>query len=184
MKSLPQVNRASYCADVRKSSLKKTSSKSLKTASRPNLSLKLDGFVPYRLSIASNVVSDLIATSYRSLFGLNINEWRLITVLAEMAAATPLDLGEATQLDKVSVSRAASELIERGLIRRKAHPEDKRSHLLSLSKEGSILYAQVAPKALSLEKEILAEFTSKEVSQLVSMLRRLEKAASNQFTKQ
>ena len=161
-----------YLPDVKKTHAKPT----VKPAAQPTL--KLDRFVPYRLSIASNIVSDFIATSYRTLFGLSINEWRLITILAESGAATQLDLGEATQMDKVSVSRAASELVSRGLIRRQAHPEDKRSHLLQLSKEGSILYSQVAPQALSLEKEILADFTTQEVSQLVSMLRRLESAAS------
>ena len=40
-------------------------------------------FLPYRLSIASNVVSDAIATTYHALFGLRIPEWRLVAVIAE-----------------------------------------------------------------------------------------------------
>lgn len=49
-------------------------------AERP---LVLDEFIPYRLSVTSNLVSDTIARTYRSLFGLSIPEWRLIAVVAE-----------------------------------------------------------------------------------------------------
>jgi DNA-binding MarR family transcriptional regulator len=139
--------------------------------------LRLNGFVPYRLSIASNTVSDTIAGAYRSLFGLTIPEWRLVTVLAEHEGITQLDLGEATRMDKVTVSRAAVGLADRGLVKRTPNPNDKRSHLLSLTKDGWSLYGQVAPKALALEDAVLAGFDKAEVAQLMSMLERLEEAA-------
>ena len=34
--------------------------------------LKLDDFLPYRLSVVSNAVSDAIASTYQALFGLRI----------------------------------------------------------------------------------------------------------------
>jgi DNA-binding MarR family transcriptional regulator len=139
--------------------------------------LRLDSFVPYRLSIASNTVSDMIAGAYRALFGLNIPEWRLVTVLAEHDGITQQDLGEATRMDKVTVSRAAMSLVKRGLARRAPNHGDKRSHLLSLTKEGRALYAQVAPKALALEDAVLAGFDRDEIALLVAMLERLEAAA-------
>ncbi len=139
--------------------------------------LRLGSFVPYRLSIASNTVSDMIAGAYRALFGLNIPEWRLVTVLAEHDGMTQQDLGELTRMDKVTVSRAATGLVERGLVTRAPHTSDKRSHLLSLTKDGWSLYGQVAPKALALEDAVLAGFDKAEVAQLMSMLERLEEAA-------
>lgn len=139
--------------------------------------LRLDGFVPYRLSITSNAVSELIASAYRSLFGLNIPEWRLITVLAERGSASQLQLGAATRMDKVTVSRAAIGLFERGLVRRSPNADDKRSHLLSLTTDGRALYDQVAPKALALEDTVLAGFSREEVDLLLGMLQRLEAAA-------
>ena len=139
--------------------------------------LRLHSFVPYRLSIASNTVSDVIAGAYRSLFGLTIPEWRLVTVLAEHDGITQLDLGEATRMDKVTVSRAAIGLVDRGLVKRTPNHGDKRSHLLSLTEDGWSLYGQVAPKALALEDAVLAGFDKTEVAQLMSMLERLEDAA-------
>ena len=139
--------------------------------------LRLDSFVPYRLSIVSNTVSDVIASAYRSLFGLSIPEWRLVTILAEHDGLSQIDLGAATRMDKVTVSRAAAGLVQRSLVGRSPNLEDKRSHLLSLTKAGWDLYEQVAPKALALEDTILSGFDKTEIASLVAMLERLQAAA-------
>lgn len=139
--------------------------------------LKLDAFLPYRLSIASNRVSSAVATAYQALFALKIPEWRLIAVIAEGQAMTQQALGAATQMDKVTVSRAAIALVDRGLVVRSANPDDQRSHLLSLSAEGQALYDSVVPKALALEAEIFGAFSPDEVAQFTAMLARIEAAA-------
>src|SRR6201999_4585598 len=95
--------------------------------------LKLDQFLPYKLSIASNAVSDAIATAYRTLFGLRIPEWRLVAVLAEHGGMSQQALCGRTRMDKVTVSRAAIALVERELVARGANPDDQRSHLLTLT---------------------------------------------------
>ena len=140
--------------------------------------LKLGAFVPYRLSIASNMVSDVIATAYRTLFGLSVAEWRLVTVIAERRQATQAELAIATRMDKLMVSRAAIALVGRGLVERAGNPDDRRSNILTLSGRGRDLYAQVAPKALALEKQLLAGFSDAERGLLVAMLARLEEAAA------
>lgn len=139
--------------------------------------LVLDRFLPYRLSITSNLVSDRIARIYEALFGLTIPEWRLVAVIAEADAITQADIGEQTRMDKVMVSRAAIALVERGLLIRAPNPTDKRSHHLSLTEAGRDLYASVAPKALELENKIFSRFTREELDQFVAMLRRIDVAA-------
>ena len=136
--------------------------------------LILDDFLPYRLSFTSNLVSNAIAGTYEALFGLTIPEWRIIAVVAELDGATQQHIGQRTRMDKVTVSRAAIALTERGLLIRRGNPQDRRSHLIALSPAGEALYAEVAPKALSLEADIFAGFTRAEVTQLVTMLRRLD----------
>src|SRR6187549_712458 len=118
--------------------------------------LKLDQFLPYRLSIASNAVSDAVATAYRTLFGLRIPDWRLIAVLAEGGNMSQQALCGRTRMDKVTVSRAAIALADRGLIARASNPGDQRSRLLTLSREGWALYEQISPKALELERRVFA----------------------------
>lgn len=140
--------------------------------------LRLDAFLPYLLSVASNRVSDAIAETYRALFGLRIPEWRLIAVLAESDGLTQQALGAATRMDKVSVSRAAATLTERGLVGRAPNPADQRSHSLTLTAAGRALYAEVAPKALEIEGRIFGGFTQAETAALKAALNRIETAVA------
>jgi len=143
-------------------------------AQRSSARLVLDDFIPYRLSVTSNLVSDSIARAYESLFGLTIPEWRLIAVIAETGGITQQAIGARTLMDKVTVSRAAIALVGRGLLARQGNPDDRRSHLLDLTDAGRDLYAAVAPKALDLESRIFAAFDPSEVAQFIDMLRRIE----------
>ena len=139
--------------------------------------LVLDDFIPYRLSVTSNLVSDSIARAYESLFGLSIPEWRLVAVVAETGGITQQAIGARTRMDKVTVSRAAIALVDRGLLARRANAEDRRSHLLDLTGAGRDLYAAVAPKALDLESRIFSAFDPAEIAGFVAMLRRIESVA-------
>ena len=137
------------------------------------VSLRLDAFIPYLLSVTSNVVSDAIAGSYQALFGLTIPEWRLIAVIGEDDGITQQQVGRRTRMDKVTVSRATIALVGRGLVERRPHTSDRRSQSLHLTKAGHDLYDQVAPKALDLEREIFASFDPKEVAAFSEMLTRI-----------
>lgn len=142
--------------------------------------LQLDQFLPYRLSIASNRASAAVATAYQALFGLKIPEWRLIAVIAEGEGLTQQALGARTQMDKVTVSRAAIALAARGLLERAPNAADRRSRHLSLSAAGHALYEQVAPKALELERRLFARFDAGELRQLTEMLRRIDAAVAEE----
>lgn len=139
--------------------------------------LALDDFLPYRLSFTSNLVSDTIARAYESLFGLSIPEWRLVTVVAETGGITQAAIGVRTRMDKVTVSRAAIALVERGLMARTPNPDDRRSHLLRLTPSGESLYAAVAPKAIELERRIFSAFRPEELAQFAAMLRLIDERA-------
>jgi DNA-binding MarR family transcriptional regulator len=140
--------------------------------------LILDKFLPYRLSIASNLVSDAIASAYESLFGLRIPEWRTIAVTAENPEGiTQQQIGVKTRMDKVTVSRAAVSLVERGLLARQRNKADGRSHHLVLTPAGRELYEAVVPKALELERRIFDQFSSREIKGFETMLSKIEEIA-------
>ena len=139
--------------------------------------LILDRFIPYRLSVTSNIVSDAIASAYDALFGLTIPEWRLIAVVAEQDGITQQGVCTTTGMDKVTVSRAAIALVDRGLIARVRNSADRRSRLLALTPDGEALYAGIAPKALDFESRIFATFPRKDVDAFVAMLRSIEARA-------
>ena len=138
--------------------------------------LKLDAYLPYRLSVASNAVSGLIARAYQDRFGLSIPQWRLTCVLAQEGGMTQGQIVARTVMDKVTVSRAAQGLLKRYLIRRSEHP-DGRSHLLALTDEGQRLYAEIAPLALAYEAALISGLAPEEVTLLKRLLSRLQTAA-------
>ena len=47
----------------------------------PDPGLQLEHFLPYRLSVLSNRISQDIARLYGDRFGLGITEWRVVAVL-------------------------------------------------------------------------------------------------------
>lgn len=143
----------------------------------PTDRLILDDFLPYRLSYTTNLVSDTIARAYDSLFGLTIPEWRVIAVVAESTGVTQAAIGQKTRMDKVTVSRAAIALVDRGLLIREKHPEDRRAHQLALNDAGRELYRAVAPKALELERMIFAQIDADELKRFVATLRRIDALA-------
>jgi DNA-binding MarR family transcriptional regulator len=139
--------------------------------------LSLVTFLPYRLSVAANLVSDVIATAYEPVFSLRNPEWRVIAIIADKGALSQQGVCVASRMDKVTVSRAAIALCERKLLERHPNPDDKRSHLLVLTESGNALYEQVVPKALELEALIFARFSKAERQALEILLGRIEAGA-------
>jgi DNA-binding MarR family transcriptional regulator len=140
--------------------------------------LRLQDYLPYRLSVASNAASRLIARAYEQRFGLRIAQWRLIAVLADEGALTPQALCGRTIMDKVTVMRAAQGLLRRRLLRRLPNRQDRRSHRLALTRPGARLYRQIVPLALACEAHLLHGLTPADVVRLDRLLRRLERSAS------
>jgi DNA-binding MarR family transcriptional regulator len=138
--------------------------------------LRLAEFLPYRLSVASNAVSDRIARTYQARFGLKVPEWRVIAVVAESGEATQAGLVAATGMDKMTVSRAVAALVERGLIGRAPAP-DRRTLALQLTPAGQALHAEIAPLALAIEAELLSGLSPAERTQLMALLKRVEACA-------
>ena len=63
--------------------------------------LDLDRFVPYRLSVLTNRMSDAIARHYSRRFGLTIPEWRVMAVLGQTPGLSARDVAARTAMDKV-----------------------------------------------------------------------------------
>ena len=140
--------------------------------------LILDDYLPYRLSVASNAVSRLIARAYEDRFGLTIPQWRLLCVLAEDGPMPQVAVVARTVMDKVTVSRAAQGLERRRLVERAEHHADARSHVLALTREGARLHSEIAPLALAYEAALIAGLAPAEVALLKRLLLRLQGAAN------
>lgn len=125
-------------------------------------SLELDRFLPYRLSVLSNIVSTAIAGAYQRRFGLTIPEWRVMAVLAMNPGLSAAEVAQRTAMDKVAVSRAVTSLLRQRRIGRQMARHDRRRSLLRLAPAGQKVYAEVVPFALAYERELLRPLGAKE----------------------
>lgn len=140
--------------------------------------LILEQFLPYRLSILSNTVSNTIAREYRELFGLSIPDWRVMAVLGRFGPLSASGVCERTAMDKVTVSRAVSQLIEQKLIKRETDPTDRRRSILKLTARGARTHRKIVPIARGRETELAAALTEKERRSLDTLLAKLQQRAN------
>lgn len=145
---------------------------------KPNATpFALESFLPYRLSVLSNVVSGAIAALYRERFGLAIPEWRCMAVLGRFAPLTASEVAARTAMDKVQVSRAIAALKAKGLALQATDPGDRRRTKLALSAAGKRAHARIVPLARAAEAKLLAGFDAEERQQLAALLEKLGRAA-------
>ena len=150
---------------------------SAKRKSSPADLLVLDDFLPYRLSILSNRVSRAIAARYATTFDLTIPEWRIVAVLGRSTGLTAKEIAEATEMDKVAVSRAVARLISARRVRASADKNDARRQRLSLTAQGEDVHARIAPIALAIEQKLLSALDARGRAELDNLLDRLLGAA-------
>lgn len=136
--------------------------------------LELDRFLPYRLSVLSNRISQDIAALYGERFGLNVTEWRILAVLGRYPDLSATEVAERTAMDKVAVSRAVTSLLGSGRLKRRLHGDDRRRSVLQLSAKGYRVYDEVAPLALDYERRLLAGLAEDERAALARLLTRME----------
>jgi DNA-binding MarR family transcriptional regulator len=132
------------------------------------LPFRLADFLPYQLSVASNAVSRAVATGtgYESRFGLSNAEWRVLAAVTAAGHPTQVELGKATGMDKMMISRAVAALTSRHLIDRARDIEDRRTLRLSPTDEGRRIHDIVAPQALEVEARLLAALSPAEAAAL------------------
>lgn len=154
------------------------SAKRKPTASKASADLLvLEHFLPYRLSILSNRISRAIAARYAKTFDLTVPEWRIIAVLGRQPDLTAKEVAEATEMDKVAVSRAVAKLVASKRVVARADRDDARRQILSLTAQGETVHARIAPIALASEQRLLATLDVRERSQLDALVDRLLDAA-------
>ena len=139
--------------------------------------LDLEHFLPYRLSLLSNQISQGIARTYSERFGLSVTEWRVIAILGRYPGISASEVGERSAMDKVAISRAVSRLIDQNRIERQASDVDRRTRHLFLTAQGKAVCDAIVPAALEYERRLLARLNDNERRQLDQLIDRLSEAS-------
>ncbi|MEM1262185.1 MAG: MarR family transcriptional regulator [Pseudomonadota bacterium] len=135
--------------------------------------LQLDRFLPYRLSVLTNLVSRTMAARYAERYNLTTPEWRVIAVIGRLPGLSAIEVAERTQMDKVAVSRAVARLLKSGRLAREFTDTDKRRSMLSLTEAGANVHSQVSSLALEFEASLLETLSEADKSALDELLSRL-----------
>lgn len=139
---------------------------------------KLSEFLPYRVAILSASMSGLIAQEYESRFGLTMNQWRIIVILAEHGKLSANDISGLTLMDKMTISRALKKLTARNLVHRRLSETDSRKTIITLSDTGRSIHAEILPLAKQYENELETCLTDEESKQFSELLSRIQDKVS------
>jgi DNA-binding MarR family transcriptional regulator len=97
----------------------------------------------YRTRRLARTVTRLYNDCLRPL-GLNITEMNLMAAIAAQSSVQPAKLGRAMELEKSTLSRNSSRLIDRGWVEIRDHP-DGRGVLLALTGRGNQMLLHALP---------------------------------------
>ena len=139
----------------------------------PSQVLQLEKFLPYRLSVLAQLVSESLHDLYAGPFDLAVTEWRVMAALGRFAPLTASEVGQRIVMDKVAVSRAVAGLLKRGLLERAPDRADRRRALLRLSARGRSVHARIVPLALEYEARLCAALSTEERREFDALADRL-----------
>lgn len=135
--------------------------------------LRLEEFLPYKLSFLTNLISGDLAALYTESHGIAHTEWRVMAVLGISSGVSAGLVAEKTAMDKVAVSRAINNMIKNQLVERNFADDDKRRSELFLSEKGRKTYEKIIPLVLGYEKDILGALNTNEQQDLNKLLQKL-----------
>src|SRR5476651_1011145 len=135
--------------------------------------LELENFLPYRLSILAQIVSESLHDLYAGPFGLTVTQWRVMAALGRFAPLTASEVGLRTVMDKVAISRAVAGLMKRGLVERATDRADRRRASLRLSSRGRAMHTRIVPLALAYQERLYARLSADERRQFDRLSDRL-----------
>ncbi|GAB3097984.1 MarR family transcriptional regulator [Aestuariicella hydrocarbonica] len=144
-----------------------------KTSASPAAEIELDTYVPALLTWISNKLSGGASTLYLKHFGVGIEVWRCLVLLAKGAPISAQYISQTIGLDKASVSRCFKKMHADKLIAFSDDAYDKRVRLATITRKGRDLHDQIIGLALVREEALLSTLSERETDTLIKILHKL-----------
>src|SRR5664280_1081187 len=90
------------------------------SADADQAALKLEEFLPYRLNVCANLVSEALSHVYGERYKIGLPDWRVLVTLGQFGMMTAKAIGIHSHMHKTKVSRAVALLERRKLVVRRA----------------------------------------------------------------
>src|SRR3954453_18361895 len=134
--------------------------------------LDLDRYVPAFITFIANKLSNSATAFYQRQFGVNVTEWRIMSLLAIEPGIPASRICHVIGFDKGPVSRTLAGLEKRGLISIRTDPNDGRTHSIALTAKGRAIHDKVIVAAFERERRLLSCLDKAEREVLSRLLRR------------
>jgi DNA-binding MarR family transcriptional regulator len=135
--------------------------------------LDLNRYVPAFITFIANKLSNSATAYYQRNFGVNVTDWRIMSLLAIEPGIPASRICHVIGFDKGPVSRTLSVLQKRGLVTIRTAPDDGRTHSISLTGKGRATHDKVIAAALERERRLLSVLKKDEREVLIDLLRRV-----------
>jgi len=138
------------------------------------MDFKLETFLPYRLNLAAERVSQRFAAQYRTRYRMTRPEWRALAALGSYGRMTATEIGANSAMHKTKVSRAVRALEEKRWLKRYEHADDRRVEHLELTPAGRHIYGEMIALAHDYERELAGLLGEDNLSRLEAGLAAIE----------
>ncbi|WP_119696732.1 MarR family winged helix-turn-helix transcriptional regulator [Microbacterium halotolerans] len=155
---------------ARESILEKARAQGLVTAT-PTDTIVRDEYTPALIHLVSNILVWGGSRIFHHLHGVGMNEWRILSALANYPGATARDVIEVLGMNKSIASRSVNRLLELELVAQLNGSRGSR-HLF-LTDEGAHVHEDLLRVALQRDKILHSNLSADEVTTLNTLLVRL-----------
>ncbi len=144
-----------------------------KQPARKKMVVDLTQYAPAYFTWIANKLSGGASQAYLAAFGVGIETWRLLVLLAIEKSLSAKEACKVIGMDKASASRAFKTMQERGLITMGLDAQDGRLRVATITREGRELHDQILGIALDRDRALMSVLTPEERETLLALLRRL-----------
>jgi len=137
--------------------------------------LDFDYYVPFGLTAIANKIARSASRVYLTLFGVGINEWRILANLRVRPGMTANIICQTSGLDKAAVSRSLRLLETHDYIQIDKGAGDARGRNLTLTPKGRALHDKLIEEALARESRLLHGFSEDERRLLLQFIERMHR---------
>ena len=127
-------------------------------------------YIPHFLNVLNNKLSSGASDLYIKLFGIGINEWRVLSVAVKNPGCIANLIADRMDVHKAVVSRSVQYLRDQKNLRVEPAGKEK---LIFVTAAGQRLYSDVARVALAREKLLLRGLSEEQQAMLRSLLAHL-----------
>lgn len=133
--------------------------------------LNLQGYVPYFIRAIANKLAQAATRQYGERFGIGLNEWACLALLAREPEITAGRISEVGGYDKAVISRSISALVAKGYVSAEATTDHNRKRILRLTATGRKLHSKILALALARESKLLEGVSAADRKKLLATLR-------------